>query len=269
MSRVKFALLLLFTTSLAEEQDGKIACNSITPKTVVLRVTKGTSDYIDYYGILASFGTDVGGKPGNPITLAAAKPPLACSPVEKVEGGSIVAHRGNCTFLQKDIEVQGAGGEQLIVVNTDEDVFTPSCSDDEPITAKVTLPLPAVIMVSNSTGWKILEAAAEHGTVDVFAPVNPRFDGSLLLMWLVAVATVAGGAFWGAYDTKQLIRRSTDTQENCEMAPAEDFLDVVHINETAAALFVVVASTMLLLLFVFMSKYTDYLILVHPEALSS
>ncbi|GAB5354287.1 hypothetical protein AAMO2058_000106100 [Amorphochlora amoebiformis] len=202
--------------------------------------------YVAIYGPVGNTNTTLEKKP-----FVKAKPFLACKPLSGVRGSIVVAGRGECPFRTKCANAEKAGAVGCVVVNNGTEIFEMGGDLNEK-----PLKIPA-LMVNNQTGEALLNAMDKHYSVvgSVVKYRRPPFDASIAVLVLMAVGTVAGGAYWSA--SKERLGASRYARIEAEKGEEEEEEPAV-LNEYFAWGFIVVASLGLVVLF----YYIDYLIYV-------
>eukprot|EP00899_Mesostigma_viride_P003852 jgi/Mesvir1/13468/Mv16527-RA.1 len=224
-----------------------------------------------FVGVLAQFGGDVPSSKAaaKPLPLVQAAPTDACSTLHapaKVNGSALVARRGGCSFVDKAVAAQRDGAQLLLVLNnetaTDSGAFPMACNATTDARALATLRLPAVMLSSSdATSLAAILLSASQAHVVAYAPPYAVFDVSAVLLWLMAVGTVVGGAWWatsGLRGSRDGHHPLVDMEANAHGSTDKD---VVEMTLLAAGLFIVAASAMLLILFYWHSDWLMRIVL--------
>ncbi|XP_073785659.1 signal peptide peptidase-like 2A isoform X1 [Danio rerio] len=121
-----------------------------------------------------------------------------------LRGMAVLVMRGECVFSQKAEVAQSLGAELLLIAST-ENLVTPSANNSE--YSKVKIPLALVryrdILNMQQVFPDGMEVFPDGMKVSVYAPPLPLFDGSIIVMFLIAVFTVVMGGFWSGAAEKQ------------------------------------------------------------------
>ncbi|KAL2764831.1 signal peptide peptidase-like 2C precursor [Daubentonia madagascariensis] len=119
--------------------------------------------------------------------------------------------RGNCSFYAKGWLAQGQGAHGLLIVSR---VSDQQCSDITPVSQDPRKPLPdltiPVAVLRYTDMLDILSHTHGDGVVRVamYAPPEPIIDYNMLVIFILAVGTVAAGGYWaGLTEADQLQRR--------------------------------------------------------------
>jgi signal peptide peptidase-like protein 2B len=241
---ILWLLALLFTSSAA---DPNYVFMDVQYIPFDSETGKATSNR--FIGLGASFGGDM---PIDPVngTMVKANPWQACSPlVGNYSGKVVLAERGNCTFVEKALNIQNSGAILVVIKNTENAIESMGGDDAE---AAVVLPCFMISSVDGDT----LHSSSYQLLVSVYLYKRPNFDMAVVILMLMAVGIVSGAAYWSAEFERKLLRAATSRlprpNANDEMIPHE------YLGVKQAAGFVVIASATLVVLFFFM----EYLIYV-------
>uniref|UniRef100_A0A8C8Z6A8 Signal peptide peptidase-like 2C n=1 Tax=Prolemur simus TaxID=1328070 RepID=A0A8C8Z6A8_PROSS len=119
--------------------------------------------------------------------------------------------RGNCSFYAKGWLAQGQGAHGLLIVSR---VSDQQCSDTTLASQDPRKPLPdltiPVAVLRYTDMLDILSHTQGDGAVRVamYAPPEPIIDYNMLVLFILAVGTVAAGGYWaGLTEADQLQRR--------------------------------------------------------------
>eukprot|EP00466_Bigelowiella_natans_P005223 jgi/Bigna1/47624/estExt_Genewise1.C_160089 len=213
-----------------------------------VQIEKPSSAANQFVGLFGSFGKKNSTLAGRRFALA--KPYLACKPISGVKGAIVVMGRGECAFSTKCAFAERAGAAGCVVVNNATEIYEMGASP-----GSKRLPIPAV-MIDSVSGASLVQALKKHTVYGKLVRFErPLFDASIAVLVLMAVGTVAGGAYWSAARERdgsaRYARIDAENGEEEEEEPAV-------LNEYFAWGFIVVASLGLVILFYFI----DYLIYV-------
>ncbi|XP_047319988.1 signal peptide peptidase-like 3 [Impatiens glandulifera] len=256
----KFAILLSFLLSFASAADSpptSPTCHNALRMVKVLMWANNVEQET-IIGMSARFGSIV------PPTTAEARrlPAVFSNPINgcasslsKISGGIALSARGDCEFAAKAEIAQSAGAAGLLVVNTAEARMEMSCS--EASGSNVTIP---VISVAQSDGNIInkLLTGGQKVELQLYSPVSPIVDGSVVFLWMMSVGTVFCATLWADF-TK--LEESDEPYNDVSKESAGAEQEVVDINAKSAVFFVISASTFLVLLYFFMSESFVWLLI--------
>ncbi|XP_048020419.1 signal peptide peptidase-like 2 isoform X2 [Megalobrama amblycephala] len=170
---------------------------------------------------------------------------VLCSPSDVPEGGfpnSIpMVMRGNCTFYEKVRLAQMNGAKGLLIVSKDR--LTPP-SGNKSQYEEIGIP---VALLSYKDMLDISKTFGEKRQVAMYAPNEPVVDYNMVLIFLMAVGTVAVGGYWaGSRDIKK--RYMKHKRDDGAEKQDEEIVDVTPIM---ICVFVVMCCSMLVLLYYF------------------
>ncbi|KAG1934859.1 signal peptide peptidase-like 2B [Pimephales promelas] len=170
---------------------------------------------------------------------------VLCSPSDVPEGGfpnSIpMVMRGNCTFYEKVRLAQINGAKGLLIVSKDR--LTPP-SGNKSQYEEIGIP---VALLSYKDMLEISKTFGEKQQVAMYAPNEPVVDYNMVLIFLMAVGTVAVGGYWaGSRDIKK--RYMKHKRDDGAEKQDEEIVDVTPIM---ICVFVVMCCSMLVLLYFF------------------
>uniref|UniRef100_A0A9J7X2Y8 Signal peptide peptidase-like 2B n=1 Tax=Cyprinus carpio carpio TaxID=630221 RepID=A0A9J7X2Y8_CYPCA len=174
---------------------------------------------------------------------------VLCSASDVPEGGfpnSIpMVMRGNCTFYEKVRLAQINGAKGLLIVSKDR--LTPP-SGNKSQYEEIGIP---VALLSYKDMLDISKTFGEKMQVAMYAPNEPVVDYNMVLIFLMAVGTVAVGGYWaGSRDIKNAEKQDEET---------------VDVTPIMICVFVVMCCSMLVLLYFFYDQLAFHLILMIPE----
>ncbi|XP_073281779.1 signal peptide peptidase-like 4 isoform X1 [Primulina huaijiensis] len=211
-----------------------------------------------FVGVGARFGPTLESKEkrANLTRVALADPPDCCrGPKNKITGEVILAHRGNCSFVTKADNAEAAGASALLIINNRTELFKMVCKANE---TNVNIRIPVVILTSNA-GATLIQSMRDNSNVSIqmYSPKRPVVDVAEVFLWLMAVGTILCASYWSAWTAKQaaieqekLLKDGSDEYLSNE---AHSSSGVMDINIASAILFVVIASTFLIMLYKLMS----------------
>ncbi|KAI3797897.1 hypothetical protein L1987_33161 [Smallanthus sonchifolius] len=193
-----------------------------------------------------------------PVVLT--NPLNCCSNLSsELSGFTALARRGDCDYLVKAKVAQAAGAASLVVINDSEDIVEMSCSEKSAL--DISIP---VVMISKLGGDALNESLSAGGKVEllVYAPESLIIDPGAAFLWLMAVATVVCASLWSE------ITKSGETNGNYdELSEKPNYKDdeeneIIEMSTMSAVIFVISASTFLVLLYLFMSSWFIWVLIV-------
>lgn len=128
-----------------------------------------------------------------------------------VKGKAVVVMRGECDFSQKALTAQELGATTLLIASNTT-MVTPSANETE--YAKTNIPLALMRYRDFLEAQKVFTGEMQ---VKLYSPPQAKLDPSILVMLLIAIATVALGGFWsGACESKERSATCLDSEGSGE-----------------------------------------------------
>uniref|UniRef100_A0A8B9HP72 Signal peptide peptidase-like 2B n=1 Tax=Astyanax mexicanus TaxID=7994 RepID=A0A8B9HP72_ASTMX len=180
---------------------------------------------------------------------------VLCSASDVPEGGFPnripMVLRGNCTFYEKVRLAQINGAKGLLIVSKDR-LIPPFGNKTQ--YEEIDIP---VALLSYADMLDISKSFGEQWQVAMYAPNEPVVDYNMVIIFLMAVGTVAVGGYWaGSRDIKKRYmkhKRDDSTEKQDE--------ETVDVTPIMIAVFVVMCCSMLVLLYLFYDHLV-YMIIV-------
>ncbi|XP_069013895.1 signal peptide peptidase-like 2 isoform X1 [Embiotoca jacksoni] len=177
-----------------------------------------------------------------------------CSPSDVPEGGFPnripMVMRGNCTFYEKVRLAQINGAKGLLIVSKDR--LTPPAGNK---TQYEEIDIP-VALLSYSDLLDISKTFRKERLVAMYAPKEPVLDYNIVIIFLMAVGTVAIGGYWaGSRDSKKRYmkhKRDDGAEKNDK--------ETVDVTPIMICVFVVMCCNMLVLLYFFYDSLAIWVI---------
>lgn len=217
-------------------------------------------------GLSASFGallpTESEGAKRFPATFS--NPLNCCLPLNsKLSGSVVLALRGGCDFTQKAQVAQAGGAAGLLIINEDEDLIEMGCSEKD---AQLNITIP-IVMISKSGGEALNGSIGNghHVELLLYSPNRPVLDLSVIFLWLMAVGTLVCASCWSEFiaSEKNDERYNELPPKDSPIAAKEEIeREIVSITTKSAVIFVITASTFLVLLYLFMSAWFVWLLIL-------
>uniref|UniRef100_A0A671Z0G7 Signal peptide peptidase-like 2B n=1 Tax=Sparus aurata TaxID=8175 RepID=A0A671Z0G7_SPAAU len=187
---------------------------------------------------------------------------VLCSPSDVPEGGFPnripMVMRGNCTFYEKVRLAQINGAKGLLIVSKDR--LTPPAGNK---TQYEEIDIP-VALLSYSDMLDISKTFGKGRLVAMYAPNEPVVDYNMVIIFLMAVGTVAVGGYWaGSRDSKK--RYMKHKRDDGAEKQDEETVDVTPIM---ICVFVVMCCSMLVLLYFFYDRLAIWVIAIFCVASS-
>ncbi|GMP55260.1 hypothetical protein CsSME_00020122 [Camellia sinensis var. sinensis] len=256
---IAFGILLLFPISIVSADDPKSpACNKLQ-RLVKIKMWVNGAEGEELGGSTAKFGADLptDAKDGLRLPAVFANPLNCCSSYSSKLSGSIaLSPRGDCDFMTKAEVAQSGGAAELLVIHDKEDLLEMSCREKNIVNIKI-----PVVMIAKSGGEAINKSMTGGRKVEImlYSPNRPIVDFSVVFLWLMAVGTVISASLWSEFtSTEQNDDRYELSPKESASADAEE--EVLDISAKSAVVFVISASTFLVLLYLFMSSWFVWLL---------
>lgn len=167
---------------------------------------------------------------------------LSDIPPDGIKNKSVVVHWGPCHFLEKAKIAQEGGAAALLIANNS--VLIPS-SRNKSAFQNVTI-LIAVITQKDFKDMK--ETLGDDITVKMYSPSWPNFDYTLVVIFVIAVFTVALGGYWSGLIELENMKAVEDAEGRETRKKKEDHLTFSPLTVVA---FVVICCVMIVLLYFF------------------
>ncbi|GMI78686.1 ARABIDOPSIS THALIANA SIGNAL PEPTIDE PEPTIDASE-LIKE 3, SIGNAL PEPTIDE PEPTIDASE-LIKE 3 [Hibiscus trionum] len=263
---VALSFAVLATADGASQDDGPElpACNNPFKLVKVKSWIDGVEgEYLS--GLTASFGASLPEEANESSKLPAVftNPLNGCSnSSSKLSGSVALAVRGDCDFVTKAKVAQSGGAAALLVINDNEELFKMVCSEND-TSLNISIP---VVMIPKSAGDAIKKSMKEKRVEFLlYAPNRPIVDLSVIVLWAMAVGTIVTASLWqelgtsensdGRYNELSKESRNAGTDN-------DDEKEILDISAKGAVVFVITASTFLLVLYFFMSAWFVWLLIV-------
>ncbi|KAF7837091.1 signal peptide peptidase-like 3 [Senna tora] len=188
-----------------------------------------------------------------------ANPEDCCSKSTSTLSGSIaLCARGTCDFTVKAAFAQSGGATGVLMLNDEPGLFEMVC----PNGTKSDISIP-VVMISKSAGDTLKKMMTTGKKVEVllYAPTRPLIDYSVAFLWLMSVGTVVLASLWSDITAPE----QTDdcyNEESSNAAAGKEEEEIVSLDVKGAIVFVITASTFLVLMFFFMSTWFVWVLII-------
>ncbi|KAD7477672.1 hypothetical protein R6Q59_007417 [Mikania micrantha] len=253
--------VLFFILSSTASADGSLTFCDNTSVSVKIKIWVDGIEGQTLEGQSATFSAKIP-KTANGLAKQSAvfaNPLNCCSNLSsELSGFTALARRGDCDYLIKAKVAQAAGAAGLVVINDSEDIVEMSCSEKTALDVSI-----SVVMISKIGGDVLNKSLSAGGKVEllVYAPESPIIDPGAACLWLMAVTTVVCASLWPD------ITKSGATNGNYdELSPKPNHKDnedeIIEMSTMTAVIFVISASTFLVLLYLFMSSWFIWVLIV-------
>ncbi|XP_062966568.1 signal peptide peptidase-like 2B isoform X2 [Cynocephalus volans] len=169
---------------------------------------------------------------------------LLCStsdlPVNGFSNQIPLVTRGNCTFYEKVRLAQGSGARGLLIVSRQK-LVPPGGNKTQ--YDEIGIP---VALLSYSDMLDIFRSFGHTVRAALYAPKEPVLDYNMVVIFFMAVGTVAGGGYWaGSRDVKKYMKHKRDD------GPEKQEDEAVDVTPVMICVFVLMCCSMLVLLYYF------------------
>lgn len=149
--------------------------------------------------------------------------------------------RGNCTFYEKVRLAQGSGARGLLIVS--KEALVPPAGNKSQYD-EIGIP---VALLSHKDKLDIFKSFGPAVRVALYAPSEPMLDYNMIIIFIMAVGTVALGGYWaGSRDVrKRYLKHKRDD------GPEKQEDEAVDVTPVMIFVFVVMCCGMLVLLYYF------------------
>ncbi|XP_074862583.1 signal peptide peptidase-like 2A isoform X3 [Carettochelys insculpta] len=168
-----------------------------------------------------------------------------------IKDKAVVVMKGNCSFVDKARTAQSHGAKILLIASK-TGLSAPSGNKTD--LQNVTIP---VALVRYTDIMDMQQALGARINVTLYSPPLPEFDYSMVVIFLIAVLTVALGGYWSGVSELQDLKPEASPEER-ETRRKKD--ENVTFTTLTVILFVVICCVMLVLLY-FFYKWLVYVII--------
>ncbi|CAJ2631189.1 unnamed protein product [Trifolium pratense] len=197
--------------------------------------------------------------------LVSSIPEDCCSlSTSKLSGSVAVCVRGTCDFTTKATFAQSAGATAMLMI-TDQ-LLEMDCPTDTTEKITISVPVVEITLTLVDTLYNSLKSGKKVEVL-LYAPVRPLIDFSVGFLWLMSVGTVICAALWADITAPDKLDErynelSPKGSSTAEKATDDSENEIVNIDTKGAVIFVITASTFLVLLFFFMSSWFIWILIV-------
>lgn len=153
-------------------------CISYNPSFHDLPKTKNDAESMDLVDITASSN----------YSLLCHVPPL--HDISHVNGSVVAVMRGNCTFSEKAAVAQSLGSKAILIVSRDELIIPNANSSSDYNSTNI------IVSMISFNDFNDMKNIGPKLLVKFYSPPSPGIDYNLIVIWTLAVLTVAIGSLW-------------------------------------------------------------------------
>ncbi|KAK2459210.1 signal peptide peptidase [Trifolium repens] len=197
--------------------------------------------------------------------LVSSIPADCCSlSTAKLSGSVAVCVRGTCDFTTKATFAQSGGAIAMLMIN--EQLLEMDCPTDTSEKINISIPVVEITVAVVDTLYNSLKSGKKVEVV-LYAPTRPLIDFSVGFLWLMSVGTVICASLWADITAPDKLDErynelSPKGSSTTEKATDDSENEIVNIDTKGAVIFVITASTFLVLLFFFMSSWFIWILIV-------
>ncbi|GLU01088.1 hypothetical protein SLE2022_184140 [Rubroshorea leprosula] len=189
--------------------------------------------------------------------------PLNCcsNSSTKLSGSVVLSIRGDCSFTAKAEVAQSRGATALLVINDQEELYKMVCSEND-TSPNISIP---VVMIPKSAGDVLNKSVMDkHVEILLYAPEVPLIDLGVVFLWLMSVGTILIASLCQEFGGSELSDRynQLSPKDSAETTKDDSDKEVLDITAKSAVVFVISASTFLVLLYFFMSSWFVWILIV-------
>ncbi|KAF6352504.1 signal peptide peptidase like 2A [Rhinolophus ferrumequinum] len=163
-------------------------------------------------------------------------------PPDGIKNKAVVVQWGTCHFLQKARIAQIGGAEALLVANNSV-LFPPLGNKSEFHDVKI------LIAFMNYKDFKDMkQTLGDNITVKMYSPSSPNFDYTMVVIFVIAVFTVALGGYWSGLIELENMKAMANPEDREMRKKKEDYLTF---SPLTVVIFVVICCVMMVLLYFF------------------
>ncbi|XP_075388234.1 signal peptide peptidase-like 2A isoform X1 [Tenrec ecaudatus] len=169
-----------------------------------------------------------------------------CKPSDLPPGGvkdtAVVVQWGNCNYLEKARIAQSAGARALVVANSSVR-YSPEGNKSAFHDVKILI---AFLNLKDVKDMK--QVLGSNITVKMYSPPLPNFDYTLIVIFAIAVFTVALGGYWSGAIELESLKAVTNIEDRDVRKKKEEYLTF---SPLTVVIFVVICCVMMVLLYFF------------------
>ncbi|XP_060030643.1 signal peptide peptidase-like 2A isoform X2 [Erinaceus europaeus] len=167
---------------------------------------------------------------------------LSDIPPEGIRNKAVVVQWGTCHVLEKAKIAQTAGAEALLVANNSV-LFYPSGNKSKFHDVNI-----QITFIKYKDIKDMKQTLGNNITVKMYSPRWPDFDYTMVVIFAIAVSTVALGGYWSGLIELETMKTVTSTEDREIRRKKEEYLTF---NPLTVVMFVVICCVMMVLLYFF------------------
>ncbi|XP_010598368.1 signal peptide peptidase-like 2A [Loxodonta africana] len=167
---------------------------------------------------------------------------LSDIPSTGIKDRAVAVQWGTCHFLEKARIAQRGGAETLLVANNSVR-YPPSGNKSEFHDVRI-----LIAFISHKDLKDMKQTLGNNITVKMYSPSWPNFDYTMVVIFAIAVFTVALGGYWSGLTELENLKAVTDTEDREMRKKKEEYLTF---SPLTVVIFVVICCVMMVLLYFF------------------
>ncbi|XP_062946672.1 signal peptide peptidase-like 2A [Cynocephalus volans] len=167
---------------------------------------------------------------------------LSDIPPAGIKNKAVVVQWGTCHFLEKAKIAQTGGAEALLVANNSI-LFPPTGNRSEFYDVKI-----LIAFISHRDFKDMKQTLGNNITVKMYSPSWPSFDYTMVVIFVIAVFTVALGGYWSGLIELENLKAVTNAEDREMRKKKEEYLTF---SPLTVVIFVVICCVMMVLLYFF------------------
>uniref|UniRef100_A0A3Q1M238 Signal peptide peptidase like 2A n=2 Tax=Bos TaxID=9903 RepID=A0A3Q1M238_BOVIN len=163
-------------------------------------------------------------------------------PPDGIKNKAVVVQWGTCHFLEKAKIAQTGGAEALLVANNSV-LFPPSGNKSEFLDVKI-----LIAFINHKDFKDMKQTLGDNIMVKMYSPSWPNFDYTMVVIFVIAVFTVALGGYWSGLIELENMKAMTNTEDREMRKKKEEYFTF---SPLTVIIFVVICCIMMVLLYFF------------------
>uniref|UniRef100_G3TE84 Signal peptide peptidase-like 2A n=1 Tax=Loxodonta africana TaxID=9785 RepID=G3TE84_LOXAF len=177
---------------------------------------------------------------------------LSDIPSTGIKDRAVAVQWGTCHFLEKARIAQRGGAETLLVANNSVR-YPPSGNKSEFHDVRI-----LIAFISHKDLKDMKQTLGNNITVKMYSPSWPNFDYTMVVIFAIAVFTVALGGYWSGLTELENLKAVTDTEDREMRKKKEEYLTF---SPLTVVIFVVICCVMMVLLYFFYKWLVVYVMI--------
>ncbi|XP_055517295.1 signal peptide peptidase-like 2A [Leucoraja erinacea] len=174
-------------------------------------------------------------------------------PAEGIKDKLVVVMRGNCTFIEKARIAVGNHAKALLIAST-SGLIPPKGNTSE----YEQLQIP-VALISFADILSMKKVLGNQISATLYSPPMPSMDYSILIVFFIAVGTVALGSYWSGIEEPESESLSPESRSKTRRGSKNE--DTANILTPVTVLFFVIIVIVMIVLLYFFYKWLVYVVI--------